>query len=53
MDQLLNLTVLMFSWNFFLMQLVLADAAPLCEVLKASLRYTQEDAPTDLSGVVG
>ena len=27
-------------------------ASSKCEILKASLRYTQEDAPTDLSGVV-
>lgn len=31
---------------------IVVDAASKCEILNASLRYTQEDAPTDLSGVV-
>jgi hypothetical protein len=45
-----NCIALFLSW-FFLIA-VIADAAAPCEILKVSLRYTQEDAPTDLSGVV-
>ena len=36
----------------FILYASTVGASSKCEILKASLRYTQEDAPTDLSGVV-
>jgi hypothetical protein len=43
--------VVLYICIYFLFTIT-AQAASKCEILKASLRYTQEDAPTDLSGVV-
>ena len=37
---------------FCVLYVIAVNAASKCETLKASLHYTQEDAPTDLSGVV-
>lgn len=41
-------------WCFPLLSFIVAvEAAPKCERLKASLTYPQDEAPRDLSGVVG
>jgi hypothetical protein len=45
--------ILRYAASLYFLYTITVEAASKCETLKASLHYTQEDAPTDLSGVVG